>query len=85
MTELNYRACRNLEASVLHQAIKDVAYGAPEQKELAQFWIDGPNASHIAEELGIGNWPPDEDCYARERKAYLKRRAIHLGAIYGAT
>ena len=85
MTGLNYTACRNLEASVLHQAIKDVAYGAPEQKELAQFWIAGPNAYHIAEQLGIGNWPPDEACYAREHKAYLKRRAIHLGAVYGAT
>jgi hypothetical protein len=85
MTELNYRACRNLEASVLHQAIKDVAYGAPEQRERAQFWIDGPNASHIAEQLGIINWPPEQACYDREHQAYLKRRAIHLGAVYGAT
>ena len=82
MTKLNHAACRNLEASVLHQAIKDVAYGVSEQRELAQFWIDGPNADHIAEQLGITNWPPDEDCYNRERKAYLKRRAIHVGVTW---
>ncbi len=83
MTELNYRACRNLEASVLHQAIKDVAYGPPEEKERAQFWIAGLNASHIAEQLGIAKWPPKQACYDRERQAYIKRREIHLGAIYG--
>ncbi len=76
MTELNHTACRNLEASVLHQAIKDVAYGSPREKERAQAWIDGsPNAYHIAAQLGIGSWPPDEDCYARERVAYLNRIA----------
>jgi hypothetical protein len=79
MTELNHMACRNLESSVLHQAIKDVAYGAPEQRERAQWWIAGPNADHIAEQLGITNWPPDEDCYDRELKAHLKRGAIHMG------
>ncbi len=86
MTELNYTACRNLEASVLHQAIKDVAYGAPEERKRAQAWIDGSlNAYHIAEQLGIANWPPEQECYDREYQAYLKRRAIHLGGVYGAT
>ncbi len=86
MTELNHTACRNLEAAVLHQAIKDVAYGPPKEREQAQAWIDGsPNAYHIAEQLGITPWPPDQACYDHERQAYLKRRAIHLGAVYGAT
>ena len=86
MTELNYRACRNLVSSVLHQAIKDVAYGPPEEGERAQWWIDGPNAKHLTELMNINAcWPPDKACYARERKAYLKRREAHAGMIYGAT
>ena len=84
MTDYEYGACRNLVAATLHQAIKDVAYGSPEDKELAQFWIDGPNAKHMTELMGISRWPPDKTCYNRERKAYLKRRAIHLGAMCGA-
>ncbi len=76
MTKYERTACRSLEAAVLHQAIKDVAYGTPVEKKRAQEWIDSsPNAFHIAEQLGIGNWPPDEDCYTRERIAYRNRIA----------
>ena len=78
MTKLDYTACRNVIAAILHQAIKDAAYGLPAEKELAHFWIAGPNSKHLTEMMGILKWPPDKACYDHERQEYLKRRAAHM-------
>ena len=75
MTKLNYKACRNLTAATLYQALKDVAYGPLKYKLEATRWIDGQESRHLADALGITKWPPETKSYDRLREEYRNRIA----------
>jgi hypothetical protein len=72
--DLNYRACRNLVATMLHQALRGAAHGSgfTNRIEDAQ-WVDEKESAHWAELLGIKAWPPREDCYKRLRQEHQQR------------
>jgi hypothetical protein len=75
MNKYEYGACRNLIAGILHQALKDVAYGPLKDKIEAKQFVDGRDGEHVAEILGINKWPPEKDCYDRLRTEHLNRKA----------
>ena len=82
MTDYEYGACRNLVAAIMHQALKDVAYGPLKYKLEAMRFVDGPNGEYVAEMLGIDRWPPKPSCYDRLRIEHYKHGGM---GIYGAT
>ena len=61
---LNYRACRNLVAAMIHRGLHDASQG----DYVARRWIEGPPGEQWAAQLDIKDWPPKEGCYKRLRE-----------------
>jgi hypothetical protein len=70
----NYEACRNLVAEMLHQAVKDAAYGQLADRLEAERWLKGDVSRHWAMALGIEEtWPPSPKVLDQIRLEHYQR------------
>ena len=71
--ELDYKACRNLVADILHQALKDAAYGPLSERLNARRYIESAASAELAGWIDINDWPPSRECYERLRLEHRQR------------
>ena len=85
--DLNYRACRNLVAAILYQAMADAAYPmnfqhySPKRRRKetvsmqaeAREWLESQESKDWASNLDIERWPPGETAL-KQLRVELKLR-----------
>ncbi len=90
--DLNYRACRNLVAAILYQAMADAAYPmnfqhySPKRRRKeyismlveAKEWLESQGSKDWASYLDIEQWPPEETVLKRLRVELKLRQRRYM-------